>query len=363
MIPFFSENYANPASTLHQAGRYARSAIDEARGQLSDLLNAFPAEIVFTSGASESNNLAVLGTIRAHRGSRRRVLVSSIEHKSILALERPLKREGFELDVLPVDSEGRLIVEELKTRLKDDVLLVSVQTANNEIGTLQDIPKIADLAHEAGAFFHTDATQSVGRLPVDVSSWDIDLLSLSSHKFYGPKGIGALYINGGASRYPIEPLIYGGGQEWSLRSGTHNVPGIVGMGYAAHISQWEMNAENERVSALRDYMEAELRERIKEIRFNGSVARRLPNSSSVTFIGIDSEALIAQLQKFALSNGAACQSGALEPSYVLSAIGLSRVDAYSTLRISLGRTSTLYDVKALTEEISSRVGQLKQYLK
>lgn len=359
MIPFFTEEYANPGSTVHSAGRHVLSAIESARLEVSNLINAFPAEIIFTSGATESNNLAILGTARAHTGRRRRILTSSIEHKSILALERPLKKEGFILDIIPVDQYGCINFDELVSKLDEDVLLVSIQSANNEIGTLQPIGKIADATHRVGAYIHTDATQIIGKLPVDVALWDIDLLSFSSHKFYGPKGIGALFVSGGASEYPIEPLIYGGGQEWSLRSGTHNVPSIIGMGFAAQLAAEEMKSETQRLERLRDELESDLKSSLENIHFNGNSSQRLPHCLSVTFPGIDSEVLIAQLQAFALSNGAACQSSALEPSHVLTSIGLSREEAYSTLRISVGRNTSHNDLQLLSKELIESVKKMR----
>lgn len=360
MLPFFTEKYANSGSTVHKAGRVVQKAVDKARAQVADLLGAFPAEVVFTSGATESNNLAVLGAVRAHTGKRRRVLTSALEHKSILALERPLNREGYVLEVLPVDSAGRVAPEVLKSRLRDDVLLVSIQAANNEVGTLQRVAELADAAHAAGALFHTDATQWIGKLPVDVASWDVDFLSLSAHKFYGPKGVGALFVQGGVSAQPLEPLIYGGGQEWALRSGTHNVPGIVGMGHAAELTATELFEESKRLGSLRDELEKGLRRDLPEVRVNGWLEERLPHCSSLTFPGVDSEALIVQLKDFALSNGAACQSGTIEPSHVLLALGMSRSEAYNTLRVSVGRDTTLADVSALRAAVFACVSDFNK---
>ncbi|GEM49184.1 cysteine desulfurase family protein [Deinococcus cellulosilyticus] len=353
MLPFFTEQYANPSSTLHMAGRQAKKAVETAREQVAELLGAFASEIIFTSGASESNNLALLGVARKHTGKRRKILTTTIEHKAILNLAAPLAREGFELIPLPVTRTGRLDLEVLRANLSDEVLMVSVQAANNEIGTLQDIPAIAELAHESGAYMHTDATQYVGQLPLDVIDWDVDLLSLSGHKLYGPKGVGALFIRGGAAGIPIEPLIYGGGQEWNLRSGTTNVPGVVGLGKAAEITRLEGEEIRTHLANLRSHLLFQMHG--LGLKINGDPAHSLPGVVNLMLPDLDSEVLIAHLANYALSNGSACRTGALEPSYVIQALGYTVQEAYRALRISLGRSTSFQEVEGFVETLKMEV--------
>lgn len=353
MLPFFTQTFANPASTLHLPGRQAKNAVEQAREQVADLLGAFASEIIFTSGASESNNLALLGVARKHAGKRRKILTTAIEHKAILNLKDPLARAGFELVVLPVTPSGRLDLDVLTSHLNEEVLMVSVQAANNEIGTLQDIPRITEMAHQVGAYMHTDATQHLGQLPLDVIDWDVDLLSLSGHKLYGPKGIGALFVRGGASGIPLEPLIYGGGQEWNLRAGTTNVPGVVGLGTAARIMREEGRAIQQHLLTLRARLLAGLSD-LPDLHFHGDPEHTLPGVVNVR-LPQDSEILIAHLQSYALSNGSACRTGALEPSYVIQALGCSVPEAYRALRISLGRPTSIQAVDSFVQDLKEEL--------
>jgi len=339
MQPFFSESYGNPSSTEHAMGRAAGSAVEVARGQIAQLIGARPREIVFTSGATESNNLAIMGLARGSQNSRRRIVTSAIEHKSVLNACRQLGHEGFEIKVLPVDTSGRVELDVASGEIDDKTLLVSIQAANNEIGTIQSIRELADLAHDNGAYVHCDAAQAVGKIPVDVMEWGVDLLSLSAHKMYGPKGIGVLYLRGGPYAFPIEPILWGGGQEYRLRSGTLNVPAVVGMGVAAELAQKELPEESQRISQLRDRFEG-LVMADAEVKRNGDLKNRLPGNSSLTFIGVDAEALIINAPELAISTGSACDTGAPEPSRVLLAIGLSREEAFGTVRICPGRFSS-----------------------
>ncbi len=359
MLPFFGHTFGNASSTLHAAGREALSAVEAARAHVADLLGAQPGEIVFTSGATESNNLAILGLARGMAGIaelrgghvRRRIVTTSIEHKAVLEPCHQLEKEGFELVLLPVGADGRVEMIAVKSAITDDTLLVSVQAANNEIGTIQPLAEIAALAHDKGALVHSDAAQAVGKIPVNVDACDVDLLSLSAHKIYGPKGVGALYIRGGAYSLPMQPLVFGGGQERDLRPGTLNVPGIVGLGAACALYMDSLPTEAARVSELRDRLEGVLMNALTAARRNGAVHARLPGNSSLTFPGLDAEALIANTPQVALSTGSACTSGAPEPSYVLLAIGLSREDAYSTVRIGVGRFTTDDEVAHATDAI------------
>lgn len=338
MLPFFSENFGNPSNGLHRQGRFAGNAVEEAREQVANLIGATKKEIVFTSGATESNNLAIFGLVHAQKSeSRKRIVTSAIEHKSVLNPSKKLLEIGFDVIFLPADQWGRIRLDAAEKAINEETLLVSIQAANNEIGTLQPIQEIANLAHKNGAVFHCDGAQALGKMEVDVHKFGIDLFSMSAHKVYGPKGIGALFINGGPRASPIEPILYGGGQEFGLRSGTLNVPGMVGFGEACRIAQQKLSEEISRVSNLRDHLEKRLLESIPDLKVNGQIDCRLPNTTSLTFPGIDADALILNLDSVMIGTGSACSSGTLEPSHVLEAIGLSREDAYSTVRISLGR--------------------------
>lgn len=359
MLPYFSEVFDNPSSTMHAAGQQAAAAVERAREQVAALIGARRGEFVFTSGATESNNLAIAGIARAAGSKRRRIVMTAIEHKSVLVLGLELSRQGFDVIVLPVDGEGRVSIEAAREAINNDTLLVSVQAASNEVGTIQRIAEIAELAHERGALMHTDAAQAVGKISVNIEKWGVDFLSLSAHKLYGPKGVGALYVKGGPRRQPIAPLVYGGGQEWELRSGTLNVPGIVGLGEATRLCQESFVAECHQVAGLRDQLEQKLFRAILGLKLNGALNNRLPNNSSLTFPGVDAEALIANLPGLVLSTGSACTSGAPEPSHVLVALGLSRDEAYSTLRVGLGRFTTQADVDCASEAI---VGAYKRLM-
>ncbi len=355
MLPFFTEWYGNPATGLHLQGRRAARAVDEAREQIAALINCRPGEMIFTGGATESNNLAILGLGRANRhGGRNRIVISAVEHKAVLLPCRQLQEEGYELIVLPVDREGRVLIDEAEAAINDRTLLVSVQAANNEVGTLQPIAGIAEIAHKYGAVVHCDAAQAVGKIPVDLTdeAWQVDLLSISAHKLYGPKGIGALYIRNGPHALPITPLVYGGGQEHGLRPGTTNVPGIVGFGEACRICSAELEQERSRIADLRDQFEQALLGSIPGLKINGRGAPRLPNTSSLTFPGIDADALLLNLPGVMMGTGSACSSGALEPSHVLIAIGLSRAEASATVRASLGRFTTSGEIERAAASIA-----------
>ena len=340
MLPFFTEVHANPSSA-HPAGVRAKTAVERVREQVASLVGAYPAEIIFTSGATESDNMAILGVVRAlgNRTGRRRLVTTRLEHKAVLEPFRLLEQEGFDVQYLPVHASGRVMLEAAAEMITEETLLVSVQAANNEIGTIQPVGELAALAREQGAIFHCDAAQAVGKIPLDVDELDVDLLSLSAHKLYGPKGVGALYIRGGVRSLPLSPLWVGGGQEQGLRSGTLNVPGIVGLGAACALCEGELLEESSRLAGLRDGFETALIEHIPGLQRNGDLDNRLPFNSSLTFPKVDAETLLVNVPELVLSTGSACTSGALEPSYVLEAIGLSREAAYRTLRVGLGRST------------------------
>ena len=360
MTPYFLEKFANPASEIHRMGREARKAVDKARDQVANLIGAEPNEILFTSSATEANNIVILGLAKAYKSSpKNKLLCSAIEHKSILAPCQYLKSEGFEPIHLPVDGLGHVKMEIARKEINNQTLIVSIQAANNEIGTIQDVPSLSELSHESGSCFHCDAAQAAGKIPVDVNNWNVDYLSISAHKMYGPKGIAALFIRDGVGNSSIKPLFYGGEQEFGLRPGTLNVPLIVGFGEACDIAFKEMEVESKKLSDLRDLFESNLFSNIDAIRKNGDASNRLPNNSSLTFLGIDAEALIMSMPDIALSTGSACNSGAQDPSYVLKAIGLSHEEANNTLRIGLGRFNTRDEILAASKIFIKSINKVK----
>ncbi|GIV17507.1 MAG: cysteine desulfurase IscS [Armatimonadota bacterium] len=361
MMPFWTENTANPSNPYHPLGRRAADAVETAREQVAMLIGAKRTEIVFTCGATESNNIAILGTAMAHTGNRRQIVTCAIEHKSVLEPCRWLAERGYEVIILPVDSLGHVQLSALEQAVDENTLLVSIQLANNEIGTLQRMEVISRLVHERGALLHCDGAQAVGKIPVNVEHLYLDMLSISAHKLYGPKGAGALYVRGGARRARLQPLMFGGGQEWSLRPGTLNVPAIVGFGEACRICHEQMPEEATRVGKLRDRLEQLLKERIPSLQYNGDPSLRLPNNSSLTFPDVEADALLLNLPDVALSTGSACTAGAMEPSHVLQAIGLSREQSYRTIRVGLGRFNTEEEIEraaARIAEVYHRVGAI-----
>ena len=359
MLPYFTEQFANPSSTTHRAGRNAAKAIEQARQQVASLIGADPSEIIFTSGATESNNLAIMGLAQYTGNQRRKIVSTSIEHKAVIAPAKHLEKSGFEIVNIPVDSVGRVNQPAAREAIDTNTIVVSIQAANNEIGTIQDIPFLANLAHEQGAIFHTDAAQAVGKIPLDVVKWDVDLLSISSHKFYGPKGVGALFIRGGPFALPLAPLFFGGGQENDIRPGTLNVPGIVGLGKASELCIELMREEAIRIGELRDGLETELLNSFSFAYRNGDINNRLPGNSNLTFPGIDAEALIANVPELSISTGSACTSGAPSPSHVLLAIGLSREEAHEAIRIGVGRYTTREETVQASQMIITAVKRIR----
>jgi cysteine desulfurase len=353
MWPFFTEIYGNPANGLHKQGRLAEKHVEEAREKVAHLVGANPTEIIFTAGATESNNLAILGLAKGGTEPlRRRIITSAVEHKSALLPCRGLQAEGFEVVVLPVDDKGRVRLDAVEQAINDATLMVSIQGANNEVGTFQPIPEIAEIAHQYGALVHCDAAQVVGKTPIHVEEWGVDLLSFSAHKLYGPKGIGALYVRGGSHTIPLEPIYEGGGQERGLRPGTLNVPAIVGFGEACHICELQIVEESARLTSLRDDFESKLHDEIPQARVNGAVDSRLSNTSSLTFSGVDADALLLNIPNLMLGTGSACTSRAIDPSHVLQAMGSSREDAFSTVRVSIGRFTTHEQIEVAVKSIA-----------
>lgn len=344
MIPYFTLNYGNPSS-IHSFGNEPRRAIDEARSKIADLIGAEKKEeIIFTSGGTESNNLAIKGIAYRNKDKGQHIITSSIEHMSVVNTCKHLSKQGFKLTQLRVDKYGIVDTEVLKKEITDKTILVSIIYANGEIGTIEPIKEIGEIAHEKGAFFHVDAVAAAGQIPINVQDENIDLLSLSANDMYGPKGTGALYKKTGT---PIMPIMHGGGQERGLRSGTENLPGIVGMGKAAELMKIEMKTEAERLSKLRDAFIKGVLERIPEAYLNGHSTMRLPNNVNVRFSYIEGESLILGLdmEGVACSSGSACTSKTLEPSHVLLAIGLAHEEAHGSLLFTLGRQNTKEDVK------------------
>jgi len=352
MLPYFSEIYGNPANGYHIQGRTAAKAVDKARGQIAQLIGAQPYEIIFTGGATESNNLAIFGISRFSKNSfRNRLVTSKIEHKAVLYPCKVLKEDNKDVVFISVSSAGEINLQEMLGSITEKTFLVSVHLANNEIGTIQPIHEIAEHAHSVGALVHTDAAQAVGKISVHVDELGVDLLSMSAHKLYGPKGIGALYIRGGIKAIPFVPMFYGGGQELGLRPGTSNVPSIVGFGEAAQLCAHNLDVEINRIQRLRDEFEESLISQIPGLVINGKNTNRLPNTSSLTFPDVDADALLLNLSDVMLGTGSACNSGTLEPSHVLQAIGVSREAAQKTIRASFGRFNSEEQVQIAINSI------------
>lgn len=362
MLPWFTEKFGNPHSSSHAFGREAAEAVEHARGQVAALIGAQPREIVFTSGATESNNLAIKGAAlfeKRHRGRRNRIVTLVSEHKCVIESVRALEDEGFETEFLPVGREGLIDLERLDAAVDDNTLLVSVMAANNEIGVLQPIAEIGALARARGALFHTDAAQAVGRIPVDVEAGTIDLMSISGHKIYGPKGIGVLYVRR-RPRARIEPLFSGGGQERTLRSGTLAPPLVVGIGEACALAGAELGEEAARLGELRDRLLRGLETRVGGISLNGDARRRLPGNLNVAIEGVDALKLIEFLPDLAISTGSACTSAVVEPSYVLRAIGLGDAEAGSSVRAGIGRFTTGAQIDFAIEHLAQAIGQVRK---
>ena len=359
MLPYFTEEFGNPASKQHRWGWRAQDAVERGRAQVAELIGASAGEVIFTSGATESNNLAIKGAACALRDRGNHLVTVSTEHKSVLDSFKRLEREGWSVTFLGVRSDGLVDVNEVDSAMTDKTVLISVMAANNEIGVLQPLDEIAKIAHARGALLHTDAAQAAGKVPIDVHRMGIDLLSLTGHKYYGPKGCGALYVGRQKPRLRLECQIDGGGHENGMRSGTLNVPGIVGLGAAAAICSTDMPEESVRLAALRDRLLEGLRRELADVRVNGTLERRLPQNLHLSFDGIEGEALLMALGDLAVSTGSACSSGSQAPSHVLQAIGAVGERAGASIRFGLGRTTSNADVDFAIERVTAVVKSLR----
>jgi cysteine desulfurase len=358
MLPYFTQKFGNAASRQHRLGWEAQEAVERARNEVATLVGADPKEIVWTSGATEANNLALKGLADVAKPARNHFVTVATEHKSVLDTCRRLEQQGCRTTVLGVEPDGSLDLDALWRVVSDDTAVVSVAAANNEIGVLAPLAAIAAIAHERGALLHTDAVQAVGKVPFDVNAAGVDLASMTAHKLYGPKGVGALYVRRKNPRVSIAPLIDGGGHERGMRSGTLNVPGIVGFGRAAALTRDEMDGEGARLAALRGRLLDALKRRVGDLVVNGSLGARLPGNLNVSFPGIDGESLLVSLcEDIAISSGAACTSA--EPSHVLKALGRSTELALASLRFGLGRWTTEEEVDVVVERVGATVARLR----
>ena len=357
MVPYFSDMMAN-ASSLHMPGQRAKRALEQARQTVASALGAGLKEIYFTSGGTESNNMAIKGAALANRGRGRHLITSSIEHHSVLNAFHHLETEGYEVTYLPVDRYGIVDLNALEESIRDDTILISVMLANNEVGTIEPLSEIAAIAKSKGILLHTDAVQAVGKMRVDVNNLNVDLLSLTAHKFYGPKGTGALCVRAGTR---IVPLLHGGHQERTTRPGTENIPGIVGLATALDLARQELDAQPARLAGLRDRLETGIRERIQHVHLNGHPELRLPNISNISFAYVEGESLLLALDTkgIAVSTGSACAAGSTEPSHVLQAMGVEPGLAQGSLRFSLGRDNDADDIDYVLDALAEIVDRLR----
>jgi cysteine desulfurase len=359
MLPYFNEKFGNAASRNHPFGWVAEEGVDYAREQVAKLINASEKEIIFTSGATESDNLAIKGVFEMYKEKGNHIITAVTEHKAVLDACKHVEKLGGKVTYLPVKEDGLVDLAELEAAMTSETILVSIMYGNNEIGVIQPIKEIAAIAHKFGALFMTDATQAVGKIPVDVIADGIDLLALSAHKMYGPKGVGALYVRRKGPRVKVTAQMDGGGHERGMRSGTLNVPGIVGLGKACKIAGLEMESEAKRLSALRDKLESSLTQ-LEESYVNGNVEHRLPHVANISFKYVEGEGLMMAMKDLAVSSGSACTSASLEPSYVLKSLGLSDDLAHSSIRFGLGRFTTEEEVDYAIEVTKKSVTHLRE---
>jgi cysteine desulfurase len=360
MLPYFSEKFGNAASRSHEFGWKAEEAVENARAQIARLINATPKEIILTSGATESTNLALKGAAEIYGDKGNHVVTQVTEHKATLDTCKRLEKSGFKVTYLAVETDGRINLDALRDAFTPKTILISIMYANNEIGTIQPIAEIGKIAKERGILFHVDAAQATGKIPVDVLADGIDLLSISGHKLYGPKGVGALYVRRKNPRVQLASIIDGGGHEHGMRSGTLNVPGIVGLGKACELCQKEMQEESKKLLALRERLKDGILSGLDEVSINGSMTHRLPQSLNVSFAHVDGESLTMGINDVAVSSGSACTSANIEPSYVLKALGLSDDMAHSSIRFGLGRFNTEEEVDYVSARVVETVKRLRE---
>jgi cysteine desulfurase len=359
MLPYFKEKFGNAASRSHQFGWEAEAAVEKAREQVAKLIGAAAKEIVFTSGATESDNLAIKGVAEAHRDKGDHIVTCATEHKAVLDSCKHLEKAGYRVTYLPVGKDGLIRLEDLKRALDDKTILVSIMFANNEIGVLQPIAEIGKLCHERGILFHTDAVQAIGKVPVNVEEQHIDLASITAHKLHGPKGIGALYVRRKNPRVELAAMIDGGGHERGMRSGTLNVPGIVGLGKACELCREEMSAEAARLRALRDRLKDKIFAGLDEVYVNGSMDQRLPGNLNLSFANVEAEPLLMGINDVAVSTGSACSSAAIEPSHVLKALGAGDL-THGSIRFGIGRFNTQAEIDYVAARVVETVKRLRE---
>jgi cysteine desulfurase len=360
MLPYFMEKFGNAASRNHPFGWVAEEAVESAREQIAKLVGATTKEIIFTSGATESDNLAIKGVAEMYREKGNHIITAVTEHKAVLDTCKRLEKYGYRVTYLPVQKDGLIDLEDLKRAIDDKTILVTIMAANNEIGVLQPWAEIGKICREKGVLFHTDATQAVGKVPVDVNKQTIDLMSISAHKMYGPKGVGALYVRRKNPRVQISAIIDGGGHERGMRSGTLNVPGIVGLGKACELCREEMQQETTRLSGLRDRLKDRILGRLDEVYINGSMEHRLPANLNISFAYVEGESLLMGINDVAVSSGSACTSATLEPSYVLKALGTGDDLAHSSIRFGIGRFNTEAEVDYVADRVCETVERLRE---
>ena len=360
MLPYFMEKYGNAASRNHSFGWAAEEGVETARERIAKLIGATPKEIIFTSGATESDNLAIKGIAEMYREKGNHIITAVTEHKAVLDTCKRLEKYGYRVTYLPVQKDGLIDLDELKRAINEKTILVTIMAANNEIGVLQPVAEIGKLCYEKGIIFHTDATQAVGKITVDVNKQNIDLASISAHKMYGPKGVGALYVRRKNPRVQVSPIIDGGGHERGMRSGTLNVPGIVGLGKACAIAQEEMLQESCRLAGLRNRLRDRIMGKLDEVYINGSTEHRLPGNVNLSFAYVEGESLLMGINDIAVSSGSACTSATLEPSYVLKALGTGDDLAHSSIRFGVGRFNTEAEVDYVADRVIETVERLRE---
>ncbi|MBZ2177945.1 MAG: IscS subfamily cysteine desulfurase [Acidobacteriota bacterium] len=360
MLPYFTEHFGNAASRNHAYGWEAEEAVEKSRRQIASLIGANAKEIVFTSGATESNNLAIKGVAEMYAEKGNHIITAATEHKAVLDTCKHLEKKGCRVTYLPVMGDGRIDLDMLRGAITDQTILISIMYANNEIGVVQPVAEIGKMAKERGVLFHTDAVQAVGKIPVNVIADQVDLLSVTAHKMYGPKGVGALYVRRKAPRVQLTAQMDGGGHERGMRSGTLNVPGIVGLGEACAIAQAEMPEESQRLRGMRDRLRARLEAALDEVFINGSMEHRLPHNLNMSFAYVEGESLLMGIDDIAVSSGSACTSATLEPSYVLKALGLGDDMAHTSIRFGLGRFNTEAEIDYVADKMIAVVTKLRE---